>query len=279
MGNNKSTYNQNIRSICRSGDLDQINELLTKRYPDWRWMSSGVCEGGHMVAIQLLIDRGGENFDWSWGLQGACVGGHMEIVQLALDSGATNFSLGLDTAFKGGNLKIIELMISLIDKDYIDYSSGFYFACEGGHIPAIQLIISLIDQTNETDDEMEQIDWNYGLRGACKGGQIPAIEFLIEHGADDYNSGFHGGCMSGHLPVIQMMIALLKQNGRKVKRKFLHRGFIDACRNGHTETVRFLIGLGADWWDEAISESISHHPDIGKLLQDHKENPLIKAAR
>ncbi len=64
-----------------------------------------MCKKGKY--IEIFKDK----LNWNYGLYGACRGGNLKLVNLMIQKGANDWNCGLNCACKGGNLNIVNLMI------------------------------------------------------------------------------------------------------------------------------------------------------------------------
>jgi ankyrin repeat protein len=125
-------------AICKFGDIDIVQLMITYGANDWNNGLLKACESGHIELANLMISSGADN--WNIGLLGACNGGHLELAKLMISHGANDWNWGLFGACRGGHLELAQLMISLGANDWDD---GLYGACTGGYIKLINLMISL----------------------------------------------------------------------------------------------------------------------------------------
>ena len=147
-----------------------------------------VCKLGDAELLKYYL---GKDLDFSYGLDGAYKGGHMKIVEIILKKGADDFNYGLHGACRGGHVKIVEI---LLDKGADNFNRGLHGACYGGHMKIIKFMI-----------EKGADDFNVGLTGACCGGHTKIIKLMIEKGADDFCVGLHRSYYCGDMKIIELM--------------------------------------------------------------------------
>lgn len=191
--------NQNIGM-----DITAITGMPDKRF-------RGACRGGHMELIKDLMEHGEKN--WNEGLIGACKGGHYDIAKYMLDKGADNSFDCMMYAYSNGDMRMIELLASQNNEEYICHSDNLLGLCYGiPNVPMeqnekyIKLIDYIIDKRYHKT--IKQILDKLLVHARCYKKKY-LIKYLIEIGAD------------------------------------VNIGFLDACENEDKEMMLFMIDLGA----------------------------------
>ncbi len=164
-----SNYTTSIfANVCRKGQKLFMNRIISSyNFDDWNVGLASACEGGQKEIVELMIEKGANNFDR--GLYNACVGGHKEIIELMISKGANDFNRGLNGACYGGNKEIIELMIS---KGARDWTCGLLGACYGEHNEIILLTIIEGANINKCLVELDFEDIYYLLQATLLTGKI-----------------------------------------------------------------------------------------------------------
>ena len=105
-------------------------KLVINNTTDW------AAKGGHLNIVQLMLDKGADNFNWA--MNSAAAGGHRDIVQLMLDKGANDFKRAMKYAALRGHIDIVQLML---DKGADNFNEAMSYAALGGHIDIVQLML------------------------------------------------------------------------------------------------------------------------------------------
>ncbi len=135
------------------------------------------CRNGNKQLVLSLIK---EELDWNYGLSYACMGGHRDIIDLMINKGANNFNIAFISAFYNGNKELINLILEKGIYSYaardppeiLDFNSGLAHACYLGNEYLVDLMIS--GGAN---------DFNRGLFNARRKKHDKIAELMIKKGA------------------------------------------------------------------------------------------------
>jgi hypothetical protein len=105
-------------SICRRGNIDEVNEFIkkNKNTVNYNWGLVGACECDHIEIVLLMISL--RAVCWEQGLYRACCRGNKELALLMISWGNNNFppnsevwNEGLRYAYYTGHEELALLMI------------------------------------------------------------------------------------------------------------------------------------------------------------------------
>jgi len=111
----------------------------------WRAGFIFACELGMRDLVDFLLTAN-KKLNLNDGLWGACCGGHREIVDLIIERGANNFIFGFQGACEGGHLDLAKLMVEFITNGghvFIPETSTLESACKNGHYNIVKFLTKL----------------------------------------------------------------------------------------------------------------------------------------
>lgn len=236
----KMYYDENIcfEYACQSGDLDYVWFMINLANPNVKMLSFGLrgaCRGARHTLADYLLNKGAVINETI--LTRAIDGGNISIIKMLLDKGVVkckpiNVYVLQDNpmyaAGKLGNTQIINMLLKNYNtKKEIDFC--MCGACHGGHNNVIDQMISL-----------GASDWSSAFSSACRGKQYNIAKMLMEH-IIDFRRIFARACGTGNLDFIKIVISC---DANVISE--CSSGITMACRNGHIETVKYLIELGGN---------------------------------
>ena len=212
IGKHINNWNTELIYACKKGHMEIVHLMIyietnnaicrdkNKSTEEWNLRFYYACEGGHMDIVQLLIEYGAN--DWNGGLYAACEGGHM-VNRETRDTKCPLAGQGARNA-----THFLEIVQLLIEKGANDWDWGLSGACYGGNMDIVQLIISKASKQNtnqikylesQNNGTIQTSDWNEGLSCACHAGHMNIVMLMIEKGANDWNTGLHYACLGYHM--------------------------------------------------------------------------------
>ena len=172
--------------------------------------------------VQVLIDAGADidaknNYGHS-PLHSACASGALDVVKMLVEAGA-----GVRATNDRGEPCLI-------------------LAARCGHTETVRYLVGLPEV--DVNHVNHRYVANYtALQCALEGEKTDAVQVLIDAGADvvTNNNALHSACVSGTLDVVKMLVRA--GAGVRATNEEGWTCLISAARYGHTDTVRYLVGL------------------------------------
>ena len=176
-----------------------------------------------------------------------------DVVQVLIDAGAdinilNNYGHSLlHDACEFGSLEIVKMLVSVgagVRVTNGERHTCLHAAAEAGHTEIVRYLVSLPD----VDVNQETVDSYTALHRAVIHVERDVVQVLIDAGADidtqnnEGRSPLLSACVEGTFDTVKMLV----RAGAEVRATddegvtCLHYA---ACRRGHTETVRYLVGL------------------------------------
>ncbi|VDI45560.1 Hypothetical predicted protein [Mytilus galloprovincialis] len=250
----------NYSNKTKTTIADELNNSY-KTKDEWSVLHAA-CFNGHTKVVKLLIDAGlnvndTEN-NGSTPLILACENGHNETVKSLLNL----------------NGKKLESRVNTTTRNKYGWSC-LHSACFNGHTEVVKLLIDIGLRVNDT------IYIGYTpLYLACQNGHYDTVKLLLDLNgqilnscvdtATRYKDGWtvlHTACAKGHTNIVKLLIDM-------------------AVRNGHQETVKFLLNLKSQTLNSCVDKTIKQedawsalhkacnngHIEIVKLLIDNGMN-------
>lgn len=187
-----------------------------------------------------------KDIDWSYELRTACEGGNMNIVQLLISKGVNNWNAGLDGACSTDNVEIINLMIKNVTEqstlERYSEDDALYYACTHGNRPISQL---LIDQGYD--------NWRLALAGAAEYGHADIFDFIlikfrgttmekILSGAEwDYLCSFRTACEGGNIDIVQFIVDIFRSCKNNEVCLDWNDGLQGACLKGRMNVIEYIL--------------------------------------
>lgn len=224
--------------------------------------------------------------DYSNPIQGtplhiACKNGNLEIVTLLIEAGADK---ELKDVARQSPLSIAaannyyEIAHYLLEMGADVHSKGpnnlqpIHFACSSGDRKMIELLLSKGVDVNLVDSlKSSLLDFTTCLDG----GNLEAAKALVENGIDKkhVSTGFKEACWRNNVAIAEYLVAC----GADVQSQTTPKSelLFWICELGHTETVKFLVGLGVDFKTKAKfrgkMRSYDERPLDRAIERDHQE--------
>ena len=252
------------------------------------------------VDVNYLGDEGFTALHW------AGQKNHPEVVQVLIDAGADievkdeeGYSPLLRVS-KSGALNVVKMLVEAGADVCVTDNKGrtcLIFAAHKGHTETVRYLVGLKDvDVNQSGDEVCS-----ALRRAVVGNHADVVQVLIDAGADietkdqKGRSPLHNAGSSGALDVLKTLVkagadvCVTDSTGRTC--------LIFAAHRGHTETVRYLVGLkdvdvnhvDTTGWPALRHAAVRNHPDVVQVLIDagadietrdnHDRTPLLVASQ
>lgn len=305
-----------LYKACTSGNFEIINKISTLMSHNikkmdylWHYGLYGITESGKIEIFKHYMDRPGNTFTYKDDdvyLASACNSGSIDLINFILDNYKDkkrnprwnqdwNWDKGLGGACRGGNMEIVEYMIS---KGATDWDKGLKGACMGGHIEMVEYMISK-GATN----------WNKGLRGACEGGHFEIAKLMFDKGGNtmSINRPLYFACVCKYTSIVELILQYIDTNNiggitgigvnnaneglkyacvgddcTRLINLFISRGANDwnsgliiACQHGNIEIVRTMLEHGATNFNEGIVQNIKYNTDsdiINLLINKGADN-------
>jgi len=237
-----------LKKACAHKQLHIVKYLIEKGAEVCNIIIRHAYKGGCAEIIKIIHEHhngiSGDNIPFL-ALMGAAAGGHENPVMSLLEIyGKSVCGLyALEAACKGGNLKIVLVLLKL-DTSIDHINNGLYYACKKKRIEVVHFLIQ-----NGAND------WNLGLDGACESGCVELIQLMIQHGANNWNRGFKLACSSGQVKALQLMI----QHGANE----WENGLFYACIYDKIDIVKELIHL-------------CPNVDCVKIARNHRSKKVLR---
>ena len=300
---------------CRSGTLEVV-KMLHKQ-------GAGVCvtcnsgntclifaaNNGHTETVRYLVGLKDVDVNhtakngWS-ALVCAVRQKHADVVQVLIDAGADieardkSSRTPLISSCEKGELPIVKMLVEAGAKVRATDKKGgtcLIMAANFGHTETVRYLVGLPDM--DVVMSIKDKDGYTAVLVVADLGHADVMKVLIDAGADIETkddmgrSPLHRACCSGTLEVVKM---LHKQGAGVCVTCKGYTGLIFAAFNGHTETVRYLVGLkdvdvnhtANDGWSALGCAVRQKHADVVQVLidagadieaRDSNARPLISA--
>ena len=139
-----NAWGDGLRTACKSGNLPVAHLMLTKGVINVQNCLYSACEGGNMAVVQLIIDAINPDLvhlDWNSGLRGACYGGHIEIIEMMIQKGANDFNPGFYAVCETDHIDLVKMFL---EKAYVKYdlNRALHIACGALSIDVVYLLIN-----------------------------------------------------------------------------------------------------------------------------------------
>lgn len=180
--------------------------------------------------------------------------GQLEIIKIFLQHGADinaqdiKGRTALSLAAEAGRNDIVEFLFEK-HADFIPDNNGshaIHYAAQNGHVETVELLLKKEASINgKGAGDLTPLNF------AAEMGHTKMVNFLVEKGANPNISNrfgkttFHYAASNGHLEILK---SLVKKNPEMIDTED-HRHntpLIEACANGHTEIVKFLLDSKAN---------------------------------
>lgn len=215
----------------------------------------------------------------------ACASGHASIVNFLLHASkgnammTFNYEEAIIAAARNGHVALVQTFLQrglLPDNRAIVISEAAFAASSRGHRLVVQMLLNHSLDVNVIGPRGKSL-----LHDAARGGHSRVVQLLLDHGVsydDDRGYGpLHLAALNGHEDVVQLLldygadinaydpysfyctVARAAWKGESSMIRFLvergldiHAGnrgvraLVRAVEGGHEETVRLLVGMGAD---------------------------------
>ena len=209
---------------------------------------------GHTETVRYLVglpevDVNHCDIDNETALGFAAKNGHTKVVRVLIDAGADIDTKDINTfsplhlASCSGTLEVVKMLVragagvNVTD----DYGRSLISAAFCGHTEIVRYLVCL----PEADVNHCDIDNETALHWAANNGHTEVVRVLIDAEIEARNndafSPLHLASCSGALEVVKMLVEA--GAGVNVTDNDGITCLILAARNGHTETVRYLVGL------------------------------------
>lgn len=256
--NTLKEWNDRLADACKIGrSIQQVEEIIkqgvvacgTKLDYD-----QGLLEAsghGHLEIVKLMITHGAlERFG---GFRNACERGHWKIVKFFINKSVGFWNFGLQAASRGGQLIIIEKLISHASSQKIivewNWNDALYQACNTEHLEIAKFMIA-----------KGANDFNRGFKGACHGGYFLMIHFMIKCGANNFGDGLEIACQRKNAKLIKLMLG----NGARLCLR-------SDCQDYayHQKHLNFTKSFVIELLEERVPETFLY--DAGSYDSDCKE--------
>ena len=253
-----------LHYACAHGALE-IVKMLVRAGPGVRVNGAkqmflhAAAEGGYIEIVRYLVslpdvDVNQETVDVEscTALHRAVIHVETDVVQVLIDAGAdidTQNNEGrspLLSACAEGTFDTVKMLVRAGAKVRATDDEGvtcLHYAARRGHTEAVRYLVCL----PEVDVNHRDADNNTALHFAVVNANTYAVQVLIDAGADinTQNNGgrspLHSACASRALDVVEMLVEA--GAGVRAKSDDGDTCLILAAYFGHTETVRYLVGL------------------------------------
>ncbi len=191
-------------------------------------------KSGNLDLLKYLISIDNSIDTKEAALNSAIIAGHQKMVKYLVDNGVNIPSDALYLAAEGGNIEMLEYLMTKYDLE-IDPEQGLVEAAsESGNLELVKYLVNLgVDPHTAS---------NLAITSAAKYGNLDILKYLVSLGL---NPSAHGGAAlinaskEGHLDVVKY---LYEQGVKDNKNSALQ----NAARNGRLNVVRYMLYNGAN---------------------------------
>ena len=292
-------YHRALKSSVKIGDLDLVRFFIEKG-ADVNYAFSEAVKNGKFVDLFLI--QGANHFDS--GLLGAIKGRNIDLVIKMTDKGAKNFREALELALKTNQKNIIDLLLpKVIFLEKFDLFLYLNAAAEGGNLEMVDFMISkgaknynrAIRKALKHDQldvvnlllKQDKLSYRYILETAVKKRNFDLINLCLEKNARVGEAHLHKAIKYGHLDILKMLMKYKSTNPdelatfmyiasrygqlkiiefffSQMESKHIYTCVQSAVFKGHIEIVKYFIAQGYNNYDEILSGGYMHF-DIIKL--------------
>ena len=263
-----------LKEAAGKGDTAAVRAVLEKLPPNSK---TGACliiaaRNGHTETVRYLVGLPEVDVNHQDGiytaLDSAVREGHPDVVQMLIDAGADIETKDCDGhsplhwACRSGVLEVVKMLVEAgagVNVTDTDGHTCLILAADSGHTETVRYLVGLpevdVHHCGPGTPGMSDM-YNYtALHCAVREGHPDVVRVLIDAGADietktadpEPSQGVHGqpplyfASTSGALEVVKMLVEA--GAGVNVTDRYGDTCLFHAVNFGHTETVRYLVGL------------------------------------
>jgi ankyrin repeat protein len=222
------------------------------------------ADEGHVEVVEYLLGRpatdvNAKTTDKVGALTFACCRGHLEVVKLLVEAGArvdagaspSNKLGALVSAAFGGNVQVVKYLLGRtgvdIEAKTVSGERALDVACRGGHLEVVKLLVAEGARVDPQDSYTRG-----ALAEAAVAGHLHVVKYLVEEaGADERRAAdlfrttpLLWAADEGQAEIVAYLLGR-PGGSNEVKGDRGCRAVDFACRKGHLEVVKLLVGAGA----------------------------------
>lgn len=251
------------------------------------------CREENENKIRQLANGSLSEWELNTGFVVCCGKGNVDMVKFLIGKGANDWNRGLDRACMEGNVKIAKLMVVCGANKF---KWALSYAVDRNHIELLKYLLCLniskwdllevverackqgkmeILKLVEEKYPNSNVFSNWSVLGdACEGGNREILDFILPRmDGNHWDTGLFGACRGGHLEIVKEML------GRGAKN--VNEAMCSACYKGSLPIVKLLVEHGATNWYWGLKNATqwTNNIELVKYLldrMDDQEEPVRK---
>lgn len=311
---------------CNSGNINVVNLIIeygNKFHVEWDWNEALeiACADGSIKVAKLLVKYGADNFNTC--LMEACMFGQSKTIKYMIDCGGTVLKSHMYYVCATGDLSLVKYYLSKLSVEMFDLKEGLEGACKGGNIKIVKLLLKRGGQQERknkriygNNSEKFNVNWDMCMFEACSNNHMVIVNFIVNFMIDEpivnfrksiieakmcsnidivnfllsrYDVDLYTACICGNLPLVEMCLKvesienedeldeslkaacshnhhdiakLLLAHGAGSKPIVINECMIMACHAGNYDTVVLMLSHGATNMDDCFKINYHHDKNV-----------------